>query len=91
MIGNKKRMDDMSDNASEISDMRTEGANAVAFSSDIDFNGYIPRHKEPPRYIRVRTHHKKTKEFNRMFLAQELVGTEVCLTCFWLHGCRHRE
>ncbi|KAI4601159.1 hypothetical protein KJ359_012346 [Pestalotiopsis sp. 9143b] len=77
MIGNKKRMDDMSDNASEISDMRTEGANAVAFSSDIDFNGYIPRHKEPPRYIRVRTHHKKTKEFNRMFLAQELVGTEA--------------
>lgn len=77
MIGNKKRMDDMSDNASEISDMRTEGANAVAFASDIDFNGYIPRHKEPPRYIRVRTHHKKTKEFNRMFLAQELVGTEA--------------
>lgn len=67
----------MDDAASEISDMRTEGANAVVFSSDIDFNGYIPRHKEPPRYIRVRTHHKKEKEFNRMFLAQELVGTEV--------------
>ncbi|KAF3005291.1 hypothetical protein E8E14_008344 [Neopestalotiopsis sp. 37M] len=77
MIGNKKRGDDMDDAASEISDMRTEGANAVVFSSDIDFNGYIPRHKEPPRYIRVRTHHKKEKEFNRMFLAQELVGTEA--------------
>ncbi|EFX05336.1 WD repeat protein [Grosmannia clavigera kw1407] len=37
--------------------------------------GFIPHHKEPPRYIRVKAHDKKTREFDRMFLAQELIGT----------------
>lgn len=46
--------------------------NASVFSSSIGANGYIPQHKEPPRYIKVRAHDKKTREFNRMFLAQEL-------------------
>ncbi|KAK8113148.1 WD repeat-containing protein [Apiospora sp. TS-2023a] len=75
MIGNKKKDDDDNDNASEFSERRTEGANAVVFSSTVEAGGYIPHHKEPPRYIRVRSHNKKLKEFNRMFLAQELVGT----------------
>jgi WD repeat-containing protein 44 len=50
--------------------------NAAVFSSSIDANanGYIPQHKEPPRYIKVRAHDKKIRHFNRMFLAQELVG-----------------
>lgn len=77
MIGNKKKGDDVDDNISEISDLRTEGANAVAFSAEVGGGGFIPHHKEPPRFIRIRAHHKKTKEFNRMFLAQELVGTQV--------------
>lgn len=46
--------------------------NAAVFSSSVGANGYIPQHKEPPRYIKVRAHDKKTREFNRMFLAQEL-------------------
>ncbi|KAK7967321.1 WD repeat-containing protein [Apiospora aurea] len=75
MIGNKKKDDDDNDDASEFSERRTEGANAVVFSSTVEAGGYIPHHKEPPRYIRVRSHNKKLKEFNRMFLAQELVGT----------------
>lgn len=50
--------------------------NAHVFSSSIGANGYIPQHKEPPRYIKVRAHHKKDREFNRMFLAQELSGTK---------------
>ncbi|KAK8101132.1 WD repeat-containing protein [Apiospora kogelbergensis] len=75
MIGNKKKDDDYNDDASEVSERRTEGANAVVFSSAVEAGGYIPHHKEPPRYIRVRSHNKKLKEFNRMFLAQELVGT----------------
>ncbi|KAI0127289.1 WD repeat domain-containing protein [Xylariales sp. AK1849] len=73
MISTKRKDDD--DDDSEISEMRTEGANAVAFGSAVDGGGYIPHHKEPPRYIRVRGHSKKVKEFNRMFLAQELTGT----------------
>ncbi|KAI0392322.1 WD40 repeat-like protein [Xylariaceae sp. FL0594] len=72
MIGGKKRDDDAPDDESELGEQRTEGANAVAFSSA----AYIPLHKEPPRYIRVRAQHKRVKEFNRMFLAQELAGTK---------------
>ncbi|KAI1204382.1 WD40 repeat-like protein [Annulohypoxylon truncatum] len=76
MIGGKKKEGGIHDDESEISELRTEGANAVAFSSAVGAGGYIPHHKEPPRYIRVRAHNKKIKEFNRMFLAQELVGTQ---------------
>ncbi|RYP68485.1 hypothetical protein DL771_006637 [Monosporascus sp. 5C6A] len=76
MIGGKKRDDDIFDDGSEIStEQRTEGANAVAFSFAVDCGGFIPHHKEPPRFIRVRARDKKLKEFNRVFLAQELVGT----------------
>ncbi|KAI8625622.1 WD40 repeat-like protein [Xylariaceae sp. FL1651] len=73
MIGSKRKDEDTPDDESELSEQRTEGANAVAFSSA----AYIPHHKEPPRYIRVRAHHKRIKEFNRIFLAQELVGTRA--------------
>ncbi|KAI1816197.1 WD40 repeat-like protein [Poronia punctata] len=72
MRGGKKKDDDAPDDESELGEQRTEGANAVAFSSA----AYIPLHKEPPRYIRVRTQHKRVKEFNRIFLAQELQGTK---------------
>ncbi|KAI1822498.1 WD40 repeat-like protein [Xylaria intraflava] len=75
MLGSKKSADILEDEA-ELSDQRTEGANAIAFSSAV----YIPHHKEPPRYIHVRAQHKKTKEFNRIFLAQELVGTRPSLS-----------
>ncbi|KAI0554309.1 WD40-repeat-containing domain protein [Xylaria curta] len=70
MIGGKKKDEDILDNESEISEQRTEGANAVAFSSAL----YIPHHKQPPRYIRVRSQNRKSKEFDHIFLAQELGG-----------------
>lgn len=76
MIGGKKKEGGIQDDESEISELRTEGANAVAFSSAVGAGGFIPHHKEPPRYIRIRAQNKKVKEFNRMFLAQELVGTK---------------
>ncbi|KAI1185623.1 WD40-repeat-containing domain protein [Nemania serpens] len=71
MIGGKKKGGDIHDDESELSDQRTEGADAVAFSAAV----YIPHHKQPPRYIRVRAQNKRVKEFDRIFLAQELVGT----------------
>ncbi|KAG9239063.1 WD40-repeat-containing domain protein [Amylocarpus encephaloides] len=79
IIGGKKKdqladVDD--DDESELGDPRTEGMDAHVFSSSIGANGYIPQHKEPPRYIKVRAHNKKFKEFNRMFLAQELSGSK---------------
>ena len=78
IIGGKKKDQpfDVDDDESELGDARTEGMNAHVFTSSIGANGYIPQHKEPPRYIKVRAHNKKEKEFNRMFLAQELTGTK---------------
>lgn len=77
IIGGKKKDQsaDIDDDESEQGDQRPEGMNAHVFSSSIGANGYIPQHKEPPRYIKVRAHNKKVREFNRMFLAQELSGT----------------
>ncbi|KAK1726299.1 WD repeat domain-containing protein [Colletotrichum acutatum] len=68
MRGGRRREDDED---SVFSDHRIDGTNAQAFGSVIG-SGYIPHHKEPPRYIRVKAHSKKIREFNRMFLAQEL-------------------
>jgi WD repeat-containing protein 44 len=36
--------------------------------------GYIPRFAEPPKYIKVKAQGKKEKDFDRVFLAQELRG-----------------
>lgn len=75
----KTDADTIPDDESEFSnEPRMNGADAHVFSSVVDAAGYVPHHKEPPRYIRVRTTHKKNqdREFNRMFLAQELVGTQ---------------
>lgn len=77
MIGGKKKESEPADeDESEQGDSRTEGMNAHVFSSSVGANGYIPQHKEPPRYIKVRAHNKKEREFNRMFLAQELAGSK---------------
>lgn len=59
------------DNESEAGDKRTEGMDADVFSQPI---GYIPQFPSPPKYIKVRSHGKKEREFNRTFLAQELRG-----------------
>ncbi|KAI5811095.1 WD40-repeat-containing domain protein [Peziza echinospora] len=50
-------------------DLRTEGMDADVFSQPI---GFIPQFPSPPKYIRVRTHNKSQREFNNIFLAQEL-------------------
>ena len=44
---------------------------ADVFSQPI---GYIPQFPPPPKYIKVRSHAKKDRDFNRVFLAQELRG-----------------
>ncbi|KFH42601.1 putative WD repeat-containing protein-like protein [Hapsidospora chrysogenum ATCC 11550] len=64
---------DVPDSDSELGELRDDGAHARAITSVVGAGGgYIPLHKEPPRYIRVKTRNKKTREFNRLFLAQEL-------------------
>ncbi|KFY93152.1 hypothetical protein V498_04535, partial [Pseudogymnoascus sp. VKM F-4517 (FW-2822)] len=79
-IGKKKGMDadaDDDDDESEQGDLRTEGMNAQAYAGAArTASGFMPQHKEPPRYIKVRARYKREREFNRMFLAQELCGTK---------------
>ncbi|TQV94409.1 hypothetical protein V2A60_002559 [Cordyceps javanica] len=62
------------DSDSEIGDnARTDGTNARALTTVMGAGGgYLPLHKEPPRYIRVKAHNKKSRTFNHLFLAQEL-------------------
>ncbi|KAK9379761.1 WD40-repeat-containing domain protein [Kockiozyma suomiensis] len=49
---------------------RAEGNDATLFSSSAA--EYMLHSLEPPRYIRVRAHGKMYKDFDRLFLAQEL-------------------
>jgi WD40 repeat protein len=77
--GRKKDLGDLDSDSELGSEARMDGINARVFSqalgSPLVGGGYVPHHKEPPRYIRTRPTNKRTREFNRMFLAQELVGT----------------
>lgn len=69
----RRRGDALLDSDSELGDLRTDGSNARAMTSMAAAgHGFVPLHKEPPRYIRVKQHDKKEKTFNRLFLAQEL-------------------
>lgn len=43
-------------------------------STDQHHIGFIPRHLAPAHYLKVRTHYKKDKTFDRVFEAQELQG-----------------
>lgn len=68
---NKKKttLDGTSDNGSEAGDSRHEGMNAQLYVNNLSFSPRIPH---PPAYIKVRAKFKKEKEFDRVFLAQEL-------------------
>ncbi|KAH0547573.1 hypothetical protein FGG08_000298 [Glutinoglossum americanum] len=75
-IGSKKKdpSSDFDEDGSELGDRRTEGLDAHVFSQPI---GYTPQFPPPPKYIRVRSHNKQMREFNRVFLAQELFRKAV--------------
>jgi len=76
----KKDVGDLDSDSEFGSEARMDGINALVFSQSLAGPfagaGYTPHHKEPPRYIRTKAHNKKIREYNRMFLAQELVGTK---------------
>ena len=76
MRGSWRKDDGLQDSDSDVGELRTDGTYARALTSVIGAGGgYIPLYKEPPRYIRVKAHNKKDKEFNHLFLAQELSAT----------------
>ena len=65
--------DQISDRSSETSD-RAEGHDAGVYVRQFGFTPSSPR---PPRYIKIRSKNKKVKDFNRIFLAQELNAHDV--------------
>ncbi|KAM0321867.1 hypothetical protein ACHAPQ_009247 [Fusarium lateritium] len=77
MRGSWRKDDDMQESDSDLGELRTDGTSARALTSVVGAGGgYIPLHKEPPRYIRVKAHNKKDREYNHLFLAQELIASE---------------
>ncbi|KAL8730376.1 MAG: hypothetical protein Q9166_004141 [cf. Caloplaca sp. 2 TL-2023] len=75
-IGSKKKDADpeVNDDDSQTGEKLIEGTDADVFSQPIGANGFIPRFPAPPKYIKVRSHGKKDRDFNRVFLAQQLRG-----------------
>ncbi|GME65650.1 hypothetical protein GTA08_BOTSDO03836 [Neofusicoccum parvum] len=73
IIGNKKKQDGETFPDDAASEYRPEGMDAELFSQPIDNSiGYSPRHPQPPGYIKIRSKFKKEREFDRVFLAQQL-------------------
>lgn len=68
----KEHAESVADDESVTSDGRPEGNNAEVFTQNLGFN---PRHPQPPAYIKMGSRNKKQKEFDRLFLAQELHST----------------
>ncbi|CAK4030063.1 related to WD repeat-containing 44 [Lecanosticta acicola] len=78
LMGSAKRKDaeeEPVDDESATSEGRPEGNDAEVFAQRMDNMGYSPRHPQPPAYIKVRAKFKKEKDFDRLFLAQELQGS----------------
>ena len=69
-LGKKETVDNVEED-DDVQDRRPDGTDAEMFSQPI---GYIPRFEEPPKYIKVKAQGKKTKDFDKVFLAQELYG-----------------
>ena len=74
-IGGKKQSPqlllDRQDGKDDSKEKRAEGSNAEAFSYPL---GFIPKFSDPPKYINVKVRGKKNREFDKLFLAQELRG-----------------
>ncbi|KAJ5160024.1 Oxo-4-hydroxy-4-carboxy-5-ureidoimidazoline decarboxylase [Penicillium canariense] len=70
IIGTKKKKDQPSEAEDELLE---------ADASPMPINashpiGFIPQHPAPARYLKTRAHYKRDKDFDKVFLAQELLG-----------------
>ncbi|KAK4553833.1 hypothetical protein LTR86_009008 [Recurvomyces mirabilis] len=63
--------------ALEEDEDRPEGTEAQVFAQPVDNVGFSPRHPQPPGYIKVRSKNKQKRDFDRLFLAQELESRNV--------------
>lgn len=55
---------------------RPEGGQAEVFAESFDGMAFSPRYPPPPSYIKVQSQGKTKRDFDRLFLAQELRDTE---------------
>ena len=74
LMRNKKKEDEdiPADDERVSNEGRPEGNDAEVFAEPVDNIGFSPRHPQPPAYIKMRAKHKKNRDFDRVFLAQEL-------------------
>ena len=74
-MGGKKRDEvfDVHDDVSEMGENRPTGDNAEVFSQPL---GFIPRFPAPPKYIKVKSQNRRRRNFDRVFLAQVLLGEQ---------------
>ena len=75
LMGNKKKEEEnVADDENVSNEGRPEGHDAEVFAQPVDNIGFNPKQPQPPAYIKMRARHKKTLDFDRVFLAQELDG-----------------
>ena len=60
------------DSSSLSSNTRPEAMEKPLFSQDIDNIEFSPRISQPTSYVKVKSKNKRDREFDRLFLAQEL-------------------
>lgn len=73
LIGAKKKSSDQAIADDEAGESRPEGTQVHVFAQPaMDSVEYNPRHPQPPAYIKVRSKFKARRDFDRLFLAQEL-------------------
>lgn len=72
IIGGSRRKEPPADwdDASDLGgETRVSGTEAELFGQPV---GFVPKYLPPPKYIKVRTHYKKDKLFDKLFIAQDL-------------------
>lgn len=77
LMGGKKKPSDQAivDDEVDSNEPRPEGTDAHLFTQSMDNVEFNPRHPQPPPYIKVRSKFKARRDFDRLFLAQELYCT----------------
>lgn len=74
LMGGKKKTNDeaIAEDEADTNEPRPEGTEAHVFSQPVDNMEFNPRHPQPPAYIKMRSKFKAKRDFDRLFLAQEL-------------------
>ncbi|KAH9843385.1 putative WD repeat-containing protein [Teratosphaeria destructans] len=75
LMGSAKKREageDVIEDEQASNEERPEGNDASVFAQPLDNMSFNPRHPQPPGYIKMRSKNKREREFDYLFLAQEL-------------------